>query len=111
VINIGSMGGLRVGPKQNYSYAASKAGLHHMTGSIAKRLGPEHITVNALAPGFFESKMTQIPPEMMKQVLPLVPRRRIGTPEDVAGAAIYLASRAGGFITGAVIPVEGGMTL
>src|SRR5271167_96105 len=111
VINVGSIGGLRVGPKENYSYQASKAGLHHLTGSLAKRLGPEHITVNALAPGFFPSRVTQIPEAAMPQILAAVPRRRVGQPEDMVGAVIYLASRAGAFVTGAVIPITGGLML
>jgi NAD(P)-dependent dehydrogenase (short-subunit alcohol dehydrogenase family) len=111
IINIGSVGGLRVGPKENYSYQAAKAGLHHLTGSLAKRLGKEQITVNAIAPGFFLSRITQIPDEMMPQVLAAVPRGRVGQADDLAGAVVYLASRAGAFVTGAVIPVAGGMTL
>ncbi len=111
VINIGSMGGSRVGPKENYSYQAAKAGLHHLSGSLAKRLGPENITVNAIAPGFFVSRMTQIPEAQLPAVLNLVPRRRLGKPEDIVGAVIYLASEAGSFVTGAVIPLSGGMTL
>jgi NAD(P)-dependent dehydrogenase (short-subunit alcohol dehydrogenase family) len=111
VINIGSMGGVRVGPKENYSYQAAKAGLHHLSGSLAKRLGPENITVNAIAPGFFPSRMTQIPAAQLPAVLSAVPRRRMGEPDDIAGAVIYLASRAGSFVTGAVLPVSGGMTL
>jgi len=111
VINVGSIGGLRVGPKENYSYQASKAGLHHLTGSLAKRLGPEHITVNALAPGFFPSRVTQIPEAALPQILAAVPRRRVGQPEDMVGAVIYLASRAGAFVTGAVIPISGGLML
>jgi NAD(P)-dependent dehydrogenase (short-subunit alcohol dehydrogenase family) len=111
VINIGSMGGSRVGPKENYSYQAAKAGLHHLSGSLAKRLGPENITVNAVAPGFFVSRMTQIPEAQLPAVLNLVPRRRLGKPEDIVGAVIYLASEAGSFVTGAVIPLSGGMTL
>ena len=112
VINIGSVGALRVGPRETYAYAAAKAGLHYVTRSLAKRLGPENITVNAIAPGFFESEMTRITSEEMHRTLiGMVPRRRIGTPEDVAGAAIYLASRAGAYVTGSVIPVEGGMSI
>src|SRR5271156_1050234 len=111
VINIGSMGGSRVGPKENYSYQAAKAGLHHLSGSLAKRLGPENITVNAIAPGFFASRLTQIPAAQLPTVLSAVPRRRMGEPDDIVGAVIYLASRAGSFVTGAVIPVAGGMTL
>lgn len=111
VINIGSVGGLRVGPKENYSYQAAKAGLHHLSGSLAKRLGPENITVNAIAPGFFISKLTHIPDEQLAAAVSMVPRRRIGQAEDMVGAVIYLASTAGSFVTGAVIPVSGGMTL
>jgi NAD(P)-dependent dehydrogenase (short-subunit alcohol dehydrogenase family) len=111
VINIGSMGGSRVGPKENYSYQSAKAGLHHLSGSLAKRLGPENITVNVIAPGFFISRITQIPEAQMPMVLNLVPRRRLGKPEDMVGAVIYLASEAGSFITGSVIPLSGGMTL
>lgn len=110
VVNIGSVGGIRVGPKENYSYQAAKAGLHHLTGSLAKRLGPEHITVNAIAPGFFPSRLTPesaVTPEILK----MVPRRRMGKAEDIVGAVVHLASRAGGFITGAVIPLDGGLTL
>jgi NAD(P)-dependent dehydrogenase (short-subunit alcohol dehydrogenase family) len=111
VINIGSMGGSRVGPKENYSYQAAKAGLHHLSGSLAKRLGPENITVNAIAPGFFISRITQIPDAQLPAVLNLVPRRRLGEPNDIVGAVIYLASEAGSFVTGSVIPLSGGMTL
>lgn len=111
VVNIGSMGGTRVGPKENYSYQAAKAGLHHLTGSLGKRLGGENITVNAIAPGFFPSRLTQIPDEHLPAILQLVPRRRLGKPEDIVGSVIHLASRAGSFITGAVIPLDGGMTL
>ncbi|MAT51406.1 MAG: 3-oxoacyl-ACP reductase [Porticoccaceae bacterium] len=111
VINIGSMGGTRVGPKENYSYQASKAGLHHLTGSLGKRLGQENITVNAIAPGFFLSRITQIPDDQLPMILKMVPRHRLGQPDDIVGAVVHLASRAGGFITGAVIPLDGGMTL
>jgi NAD(P)-dependent dehydrogenase (short-subunit alcohol dehydrogenase family) len=111
VINIGSVGGLRVGPKENYAYQAAKAGLHHLTGSLAVRLAAENITVNAIAPGFFPSRMTQIPDEIMPQVLAKVPRGRLGGEEDMGGTAIYLASPAASFVTGAVIPLEGGMAL
>lgn len=111
VINIGSVGALRVGPKENYSYQAAKAGLHHLTASLARRLGPENITVNAVAPGFFPSRLTQIPEEQLGEVLKLVPRRRMGGAEDIIGCVVHLASRAGNYITGAVIPLEGGMSL
>ncbi|OYY72847.1 SDR family oxidoreductase [Sphingomonas sp. 28-63-12] len=112
VINIGSVGALKIGPREVYSYQASKGAIHWLTKSIAKKLGPENITVNAIAPGFFESDMTVITSdEMRSMVIGMVPRRRTGTPEDVAGAAIYLASRAGAYVTGSVIPVEGGLAI
>jgi Dehydrogenases with different specificities (related to short-chain alcohol dehydrogenases) len=112
VINIGSIGGLRIGPKENYSYQAGKAALHHLTGSLGKRLAAENITVNAIAPGFFASKLTPVDdPKVMEMMTSMVPRRRIGTPEDIGGTVVYLASRAASFVTGAVIPLEGGMAL
>lgn len=111
IINIGSVGGLRVGPKENYSYQAAKAGLHHLTASLAKRVAGEQITVNAIAPGFFASRMTTISEEMLPQILAAVPRKRLGQADDMVGAVTYLASRAGSFVTGTVIPVAGGMTL
>jgi NAD(P)-dependent dehydrogenase (short-subunit alcohol dehydrogenase family) len=110
IINTGSIGGRRVGPKENYAYAAAKAGLHHITGSLARRLGKENITVNAIAPGIFPSRITQInSDEMLKAVTAMIPRGRVGEPADIAGTVIYLAARSGGFTTGAVLPVDGGM--
>jgi len=112
VINIGSVGALKVGPREVYSYQASKGAIHWLTRSLAKKLAADRITVNAIAPGFFESDMTVITDEAMrKMVESAVPRGRTGTPEDVAGAAIYLASRAGAYVTGSVIPVEGGLSI
>ncbi|WP_422342747.1 SDR family oxidoreductase [Parasphingorhabdus sp.] len=112
VINIGSVGALKIGPREVYSYQASKGAIHWITKSLAKKLGPDHITVNAIAPGFFESDMTVIvDDDMRKMVEGMVPRGRTGTPEDMAGAAIYLASRAGAYVTGSVIPVEGGLAI
>lgn len=111
IINIGSIGGTRVGPKENYSYQAAKAGLHHLTRSLANRLGREEITVNAIAPGFFPSRLTQIPDEVLPEVLKQVPRRRMGRPDDMIGAVVFLASRAGSFITGDVLALDGGMAI
>ena len=112
VVNIGSVGGLRIGPKENYSYQAAKAALHHMSGGLAKRLAAENITVNAIAPGFFASALTPVDkPEIVAMMANMVPRKRIGTPEDIGGTVAFLASRAASFITGAVIPLEGGMSL
>jgi NAD(P)-dependent dehydrogenase (short-subunit alcohol dehydrogenase family) len=112
VINIGSVGALKIGPREVYSYQASKGAIHWLTKSLAKKLGSDNITVNAIAPGFFESDMTIITDDSMrKMVESMVPRGRTGTPEDMAGAAIYLASRAGAYVTGSVIPVEGGLAI
>ncbi len=111
VINIGSIDGLHVPPLETYAYSASKAGLHHMTRALAGRLAREHITVNAIAPGPFQSKMMAATLESLGDALIASnPRGRIGTPEDIAGTAIFLASRAGAYTTGAVIPVDGGMS-
>ena len=112
VINLGSVGALKVGPREVYSYQASKGAIHWLTKSLAKKLGPQHITVNAIAPGFFESDMTVIKDDAMRAMVEgMVPRGCTGTPEDMAGAAIYLASRAGAYVTGSVIPVEGGLSI
>jgi NAD(P)-dependent dehydrogenase (short-subunit alcohol dehydrogenase family) len=110
VINIGSIDGLRVPPFPTYAYSASKAGLHHMTRVLARELGPRRITVNAVAPGPFESKMmAQTLAAFGDAIVAAAPLRRIGRPDDMAGVAIYLASRAGAYVTGAVIPVDGGI--
>lgn len=112
LINIGSVGALKVGPKENYAYQASKGAIHWMAKGLAKRLGRDHITANVIAPGFFESEMTVITSdEMRKMIEDMVPRGRVGTPEDLAGTAIYLASRAGAYVTGSIIPVEGGLSI
>jgi NAD(P)-dependent dehydrogenase (short-subunit alcohol dehydrogenase family) len=110
VVNVGSIDGLHVPPMHTYSYSASKAALHHLTRVLAKELGPRGITVNAVAPGPFESKMMA---ETLKNFGDMIARssvlNRIGRPDDMAGVAIYLASRAGSYVTGAIIPVDGGI--
>jgi NAD(P)-dependent dehydrogenase (short-subunit alcohol dehydrogenase family) len=112
VINIGSIHGLHV-PEQSlevYAYAASKAAIHHLTPVLAKRLGALHITVNALAPGPFESRMMKQTLERMgDQLASMSPLSRIGRGDDIAGAAIFLASRAGSYVTGSVIAIDGGI--
>ncbi|HXC49650.1 MAG TPA: glucose 1-dehydrogenase [Candidatus Limnocylindrales bacterium] len=111
VINIGSIDGLHVPVLETYAYSASKAAVHHLTRALAKQLASDHVTVNAVAPGPFQSKMMKETLERFgDMIVAQVPRGRIGEPEDMAGIAIFLASRAGAYITGAVIPVDGGMS-
>jgi NAD(P)-dependent dehydrogenase (short-subunit alcohol dehydrogenase family) len=113
VINIGSIDGLRTPSVENYSYSASKAAVHMLTRHLAKRLASEHITVNAIAPGPFESKMMAWAlddPELRSGIEGEVPLGRIGRPDDVAGLTLFLASRAGAYLTGTVIPLDGGIT-
>jgi NAD(P)-dependent dehydrogenase (short-subunit alcohol dehydrogenase family) len=110
VINVGSIDGLHVPTLPTYSYSASKAGLHHLTRVLARELGPRQITVNAVAPGPFESKMMAATLRAVgDEIAARAPLRRIGRPDDMAGVVVYLASRAGAYVTGAVIPVDGGL--
>ena len=111
VINVGSIDGLRVPPLPTYAYSASKAGLHHLTRVLARELGPRGVTVNAIAPGPFESKMmAQTLRDFGDAIVASAPLGRIGEPDDMVGAALYLAGRAGAYVTGAVIPVDGGIS-
>jgi NAD(P)-dependent dehydrogenase (short-subunit alcohol dehydrogenase family) len=110
VINIGSIDGLHVPRLPTYSYATSKAAIHQLTRVLARELGPRYITVNAVAPGPFESKMMAYTlQEFGDAIAASSPLGRIGRPDDMAGVAVFLASRAGSYVTGAVIPVDGGI--
>lgn len=110
VINIASIDGMRAPLLEIYAYTASKAGLIRMTSHMAKHLARDKITVNAISPGPFESKMMAATlRDFRDEIVAAVPRARIGEPEDIAGACIFLASRAGAWVTGVNIPVDGGM--
>jgi NAD(P)-dependent dehydrogenase (short-subunit alcohol dehydrogenase family) len=110
VINIASIDGVSVNPQETYSYAASKAGLIHLTRRMALRLVQDNIVVSGIAPGAFASDMNRAARDHGDEVARHIPAGRIGTDEDMAGAAIYLASRAGDYVVGHTIVVDGGVT-
>lgn len=110
VVNTGSIDGLHVPGLETYAYSSSKAAVHHLTRVLAQRLASEHINVNAIAPGPFESKMMAATLKNLGDAIVAAnPRGRIGEPEDMAGTTIFLCARASAYITGAVIPVDGGI--
>src|SRR6478752_4222916 len=111
VINIASIDGISVNPQETYSYAASKAGLIQLTRRMALRLAKEHIVVSAIAPGAFASEMNRDARDRADAVKALIPSGRIGVDDDMAGAAIYLASRAGDYVVGSTLVVDGGVIL
>ncbi|MGQ0509134.1 MAG: SDR family oxidoreductase [Betaproteobacteria bacterium] len=110
VINIASIDGVSVNPQETYSYAASKAGLIHLTRRMALRLIEDHIVVSAIAPGAFASDMNTTARDQGEAVAKRIPAKRIGRDEDMAGAAIYLASRAGDYVVGSTLIVDGGVS-
>ncbi len=111
IINVGSIDGFRVPEFENYAYSSSKAAVHHLTRVLAQRMAPKNVIVNAIAPGPFPSKMmaTSLEEhgEAFRQRNPL---GRLGEPDDMAGIAVFLASRASAYITGQIIAVDGGMS-
>src|SRR6185312_8835246 len=110
VIHVASIDGISVSPLETYSYAASKAGLIQLTRRMALRLAPEGIAVSAIAPGAFASDMNKVARDHADEVIKHIPAGRIGRDEDMAGAAIYLASRAGDYVVGSTLVVDGGVT-
>ena len=110
VINIASIDGVSVNPQETYSYAASKSGLIHLTRRMALRLSKDNIAVSAIAPGAFASDMNRDARDHADVVSARIPAGRVGTVEDMAGAAIYLASRAGDYVMGSTLVVDGGVT-
>lgn len=110
VINIASIDGVSVNPMETYSYAASKAGLIQLTRRMALRLVQDNIVVTAIAPGAFASDMNKDARDHAAEVSAHIPSGRIGSTEDMAGAAIFLASRAGDYVVGSTLVVDGGVT-
>ena len=110
VINIASIDGISVNPLETYSYAASKAGLIQLTRRMAMRLVQDNIVVTAIAPGAFASDMNRVARDQEEETAARIPAGRIGRDEDMAGAAIYLASRAGDYVVGSTLVVDGGVT-
>jgi NAD(P)-dependent dehydrogenase (short-subunit alcohol dehydrogenase family) len=110
VIHIASIDGVSANPMETYSYQASKAGLIHLTRRMALQLAPERIAVSAIAPGAFASDMNRAARDHADEIVKHIPAGRIGTAEDMAGAAIYLASRAGDYVVGSTLVVDGGVT-
>ena len=109
VINIGSIDGQRLNPWETYSYHASKAAILYLTKRLAARLVTDHILVTAIAPGAFQSDMNKAARDHGDAVAQSIPVKRIGVPEDMAGAAIFLASKAGDYVVGDTITVDGGL--
>ena len=111
VINIASIDGQTVNPQETYSYAASKSGLIHLSKRMALRLVQDNIVVNALCPGAFASEMNRDARDNAAAVAARIPARRVGVDDDMAAAAIYLASRAGDYVVGSTLTVDGGVNL
>lgn len=112
VVNIGSVMGSQPMGDRVYSYSASKAALHHLTRILGKELARRQITVNAVAPGLFESRMTAFATKdatRLPRIVERIPLHRLGEPRDIAGAILFLCGPAGAYVTGAVLPIDGGV--
>jgi NAD(P)-dependent dehydrogenase (short-subunit alcohol dehydrogenase family) len=110
VINIASIDGISVNPQETYSYAASKAGLIQLTRRMALRLAEDNIVVSAIAPGAFASEMNRVARDQAEETAKRIPAKRIGRDDDMAGGAVYLASRAGDYVMGSTLVIDGGVT-
>jgi NAD(P)-dependent dehydrogenase (short-subunit alcohol dehydrogenase family) len=110
VINIASIDGISINPQETYSYAASKAGLIQLTRRMALRLAQDNIVVSAIAPGAFASEMNRVARDHAEETAKRIPAGRIGRDDDMAGGAIYLASRAGDYVMGSTLVIDGGVT-
>lgn len=111
IVNLGSFAGHAVPLRPTYSYSASKAALHHLTRMLAADLAASNITVNAVAPGYFSTRMTSaIPRSHMDEMPDIIPLGRLGKPDDIAASCVYLCSRAGAYVTGILLPVDGGLS-
>ena len=109
VVNVGSIDGQRLNPWETYSYHASKSAILYLTKRMAARLVRDNIICTAIAPGAFESDMNTAARDHGDAVAKSIPAKRIGTPEDMAAAAIYLCSRAGDYVIGDTLTVDGGL--
>jgi NAD(P)-dependent dehydrogenase (short-subunit alcohol dehydrogenase family) len=111
VVNIGSIAGDHAGGGNNFSYKASKAAVHHLTRDLAPQLAREGVTINAIAPGPFETKMMEFAlrdPASRERIERSIPLGRVGVAKDIAGVALFLCGPASAYVTGAVIPLDGG---
>lgn len=110
VINVSSVDGLRISAHETYAYQASKAALNHLTRRLAARLMEDHIVVNCIAPGAFPTKINRAVQDRADELAGNIPAKRVGRPEDIVGPAVFLASKAGDYVVGETLAVDGGLT-
>lgn len=110
VINVSSVDGLRISAHETYAYQASKAALNHLTRRLAARLIEDHIVVNCIAPGAFPTKINRAVRDRADELASHIPAKRVGRLEDIVGPAVFLASKAGNYVVGETLAVDGGLT-